>query len=133
MHNYTTNLHSESKHIPVYAIFLGFPYGVPGCTGLYTGFMVEDSLFLLSERERKRHRDISKPRYFLPSHKHTYNTNIQTRFLILTISQGKTALIHLKLWGLLCNYKRFNALFIMKTKILERDIISCCSYLGHKK
>ncbi len=45
-----------SHHVPVYAIFLGFPYGFPGCTGLYTGFMVEDSLFLLRERERERER-----------------------------------------------------------------------------
>ncbi len=43
-----------SHHVPVYAIFLGFPYGFPGCTGLYTGFMVEDSLFLLREREREK-------------------------------------------------------------------------------
>jgi len=43
-----------SNYIPVYAIFFGFPYGVPGCTGLYTGFMVEDSLFLLKESDRQR-------------------------------------------------------------------------------
>ena len=49
-------------HSPAYAMFLGWPYGVPGWTGLYTGFMLEDSLPLLQgeqiERETERQSEI---------------------------------------------------------------------------
>ncbi len=67
-----------SHHVPVYAIFLGFPYGFPGCTGLYTGFMVEDSLFLLRERERERNRHELLQHNHLPKQIKTKYTHSQT-------------------------------------------------------